>query len=63
MVRLRIPLELWQQISAYARAALPNEVTGIGLMETAKSGTLEVTKIFCRSKVPVRDFAISRKAS
>lgn len=46
MVRLRIPLELWQQISAYARAALPNEVTGIGLMETAKSGTLEVTKIF-----------------
>lgn len=46
MVRLHIPLEVWQQIYAYARAALPNEVTGIGLIEITDMEVLKVKKIF-----------------
>lgn len=57
---LHIPLELWQQIHAYARAASPNEVTGIGLMEIMDTGALRVTRLFLprqRTSPGLCDFA------
>ena len=46
MVHLHIPLGLWQRIQSYARAASPNEVTGIGLMKMADREFLSVTRLF-----------------
>ena len=43
---LKIPQQIWQQMTYYAEASAPNEVTGIGLLEIEDQSTLLVQEIF-----------------
>ena len=47
-MQLTIPLSIWQKIMLYAKCSLPNEVTGIGLveLEPKTDDHYRVTKIF-----------------
>lgn len=57
---LYLPIAIWQQMSCYARAMSPCEVTGIGTIKANPNGDFEVTEIFLPQQYV--DIATSRFA-